>query len=177
MTMLLKALNVASTAHTGQYRKGLPKTPYINHPIQVAYLLAEFGKITNEDILAAAILHDTIEDTLLTYDDLVAEFGKTIATIVNDCTDDKSLLKEERKLLQIKHASSICNEAKLVKLADKISNLTDIAMNPPKEWTLERKLAYVEWSIQVINAGLRGCNPTLEIMFDNLCVKLKEELI
>lgn len=177
MNTLLKALTVAATAHTGQYRKGLPKTPYINHPIQVAYLLADYGNISNEDILTAAVLHDTIEDTALTYDEICAEFGEVIANIVNECTDDKSLPKEQRKLLQIEHASTISNEAKLVKLADKISNLTDIATNPPQEWTMERKMKYVEWSIQVIDAGLRGLNPNLEIMFDNLCIKLKEELI
>jgi guanosine-3',5'-bis(diphosphate) 3'-pyrophosphohydrolase len=177
MNTLLNALTTAAAAHTGQYRKGTPKVPYINHPIQVAFLLAEYGNISDEDILSSAVLHDTIEDTDVTYHDIQTEFGSTIANIVWECTDDKSLPKEERKLLQIKHAGTISYQAKLIKLADKIANLTDIATNPPQEWTLERKLAYVTWSQQVINGGLRGVNPMLEDMFDKLCNKLMEELI
>jgi guanosine-3',5'-bis(diphosphate) 3'-pyrophosphohydrolase len=177
MNILLKALTVSSSAHAGQYRKGTPKIPYINHPIYVAYLLAEYGNISDEEVLAAAILHDTIEDTNITYSDLQVQFGTRIADIVQDCSDDKDLPKEERKLMQIKHASTISPQAKLVKLADKIANLSDISLNPPQKWSIERKVAYLNWSQNVINAGLRGLNPMLEDMFDTLCIKLNEELI
>lgn len=116
-------------------------------------------------MLAAALLHDTIEDTDTSKGELEDAFGRKIADVVMEVTDDKSLSKQERKLLQITHAASISNEAKLVKLADKICNLRDISSSPPANWSLERKREYFEWAKRVVDR-LRGVNPRLETLFD-----------
>lgn len=118
-----------------------------------------------ERVLIAAILHDTIEDTETSEQELVREFGQEIASIVMEVTDDKSLPKAERKQLQIDHAASISRRAKLVKLADKISILRDIAHSPPAGWSIDRKQQYFDWARAVVN-GLRGVHPSLEHVFD-----------
>ena len=104
------------------------RTPYINHPIRVATLLARAG-IEDIDILGAAILHDTVEDTDTTPDDLRRKFGETITNIVLEVTDDKSLSKAERRLLQIQHAPQLSDAAALVKLADKVDNIGTSSKN------------------------------------------------
>jgi guanosine-3',5'-bis(diphosphate) 3'-pyrophosphohydrolase len=115
-----------------------------------------------------AILHDTIEDTKTTADELREHFGEKITSIVLDVTDDKSITdKARRKALQIEHAPHISYEAKLVKLADKISNLRDIKSQPPADWSDETKQQYFEWAKKVI-AGVRGTNKKLEDLFDSL---------
>jgi len=167
MNILLKALRTASVAHKFQMRKD-GVTPFINHPIQVAELISSVGGIQNEDILSAAILHDIIEDTT-TSDTLLRDmFGAKIADIVLECSDDKSLSKKERKRLQVATVSKKSYEAKIIKLADKIANMSDILINPATGWDLERKLAYFEWSKEVIDAGLRGINSELEYKFDKV---------
>jgi GTP diphosphokinase / guanosine-3',5'-bis(diphosphate) 3'-diphosphatase len=111
------------------------------------------------------MLHDTIEDTDTTADQLRARFGDEVAQIVLEVTDDKSLPKEKRKQLQIEFAPKASHGAKLVKLADKICNLRDILASPPTGWSDERKAEYFEWAKNVVD-GLRGENPTLEALFD-----------
>ena len=106
-------------------------------------------------MLCAALLHDTVEDTATTHEELVDAFGSRIARIVAEVTDDKSLAKEERKRLQVEHAPALSHEAKLVKLADKICNLRDVAERPPAKWDLARRQEYFDWAKQVID-GLRG---------------------
>ena len=126
-------------------------SPYINHSIQVAQILAETGGITDTEILAAAVLHDTVEDTETTLNELERLFGARVARVVGEVTDDKTLPKDERKRLQIDHARGISHEGALVKIADKISNVQDIASNPPESWGYKRRLEYLGWARQVVS--------------------------
>ncbi|MCB1986791.1 MAG: bifunctional (p)ppGpp synthetase/guanosine-3',5'-bis(diphosphate) 3'-pyrophosphohydrolase, partial [Burkholderiaceae bacterium] len=135
--LLLKATEFAANKHRNQRRKDAEASPYINHPIALANLLVDTG-VYDVVVLCAALLHDTIEDTETTGDELEAQFGRAIASIVLEVTDDKRLAKEVRKQLQIDHAPHISTAAKLVKLADKICNLRDILASPPAGWTDER---------------------------------------
>lgn len=162
---LLAAIAFAALKHRDQRRKDAAASPYINHPIALANVLANEGGIDDERVLIAAILHDTIEDTETTELELVREFGQEIAGIVMEVTDDKALPKAERKRLQVEHAATISRRAKLVKLADKICNLRDIASSPPADWTLARKQEYFDWGKAVVD-GLRGVHPALEHIFD-----------
>ena len=157
---LLKAISFAAEKHRHQKRKDSEGTPYINHPIKVALTLADGGEF-DTSLLVAAVLHDTIEDTQTTAEEIQQEFGQEVVAIVLEVTDDKSLTKEERKQMQVLHASKKSLAAKKLKLADKICNVNDIMHHPPQHWTLERKLNYLEWAEQVLK-GLQGANPTLE---------------
>lgn len=168
----IKAVAFAANKHKSQRRKDVEASPYINHPIALANVLANEGGIANMDVLCAAILHDTVEDTETTEAELKLAFGDKITAIVLEVTDDKSLDKVERKQQQIAHAPHISIEAKMVKLADKICNLRDIFASPPAGWSLERKLAYFQWSADVV-AGLRGTNVKLERVFDGLIAQEK----
>lgn len=162
-----KAVAFAADKHRKQRRKDVDASPYINHPITLANVLANEGGIDDLTTLCAAILHDTVEDTETTAEELEAEFGAKIASVVMEVTDDKSLEKHVRKQRQIEHAPHISTEAKLVKLADKISNLRDILASPPADWSGQRKREYFEWARKVVD-GVRGVNPGLEAVFDEL---------
>lgn len=162
---ILRALAFAAERHRDQRRKDASASPYINHPIAVASLLWHDGEIRDPAVLAAAILHDTIEDTGTTEAELAAAFGAEVAAIVVEVTDDKSLPKARRKELQIEHAPHLSARAKLVKLADKICNLRDILDSPPADWSPERRHEYVVWTRRVVD-GLRGTSPPLEALFD-----------
>jgi len=162
---LFRALAFAAHKHRDQRRKDAEASPYINHPIALAEVLAGEGGITDLEVLAAALLHDTIEDTATTLEELRQEFGARIAAMVAEVTDDKELPKAERKRLQIERAAGISPGAKLVKLADKICNLRDVAVRPPAKWDLARRREYFEWAKRVID-GLRGAHPALEAAFD-----------
>ena len=172
---LLDAAAFAAKKHTGQKRKGKDEEPYINHPIEVANLLVTIGGVDDVDVLAAGLLHDTIEDTATTRDDLESKFGPRTADIVVELTDDKSLPKAERKRLQVEHAPHLSADAKVVKLADKISNITDILERPPSDWDDKRRREYVDWGVSVVN-GLRGTNAALERRFDDLVERAKREI-
>ena len=165
MNRLLQAIAFAADKHRDQRRKDANASPYINHPIALANVLANEGGVDDEAVLVAAILHDTIEDTDTTAEELRRLFGKRITDIVLEVTDDKALEKAERKRLQVEHAPHISRRAKLVKLADKICNLRDIALSPPAKWPLKRKQAYFDWAKAVVD-GLRGVHPKLERAFD-----------
>lgn len=165
MNKLVAAIAFAADKHRSQRRKDHESSPYINHPIALANLLANEGGVEDERVLLAAVLHDTIEDTETTEQELVRLFGKEVADIVMEVTDDKALPKAERKRLQVEHAAHISRRAKLVKLADKICNLRDIAKSPPVGWSLERKREYFDWAKAVVNQ-LRGVHPGLEKLFD-----------
>ena len=166
---VFEALAFAAHKHRDQRRKDQGGSPYINHPIALANILVNEGGIADYVVLCAAILHDTIEDTETTYDELVATFGREIADVVAEVTDDKSLHWKDRKQLQIEHAAHASPQAKLIKLADKTCNLRDLAATPPPEWSDERRREYVSWSKKVI-AGVRGINPALEAAFDKACL-------
>jgi guanosine-3',5'-bis(diphosphate) 3'-pyrophosphohydrolase len=165
MPLFIDALAFAAHKHRDQRRKNAAASPYINHPIALAHVLANEGGITETPVLCAAILHDTVEDTQTTYAELERRFGAEIAGIVREVTDDTSLPKARRKELQVEHAPHLSRGAKLVKLADKICNLRDVAEDPPANWPRERRVEYFEWAGRVIN-GLRGTHPALEAVFD-----------
>ena len=166
ISLLFKALAFSAEKHSKQKRKDIDKSPYINHPIALANILAKRWVI-DENVLCAAILHDTIEDTKTTADELRKHFGEKITSIVLEVSDDKSLDKKVRKQLQIDHAASLSREAKLVKLADKIANITDIINTPPVNWSKERKQEYFAWAKAVVD-NLRGVHQGLEGEFDDL---------
>ncbi len=160
---LLRALDLAATKHRDQRRKDQPKSPYINHPIAVARLLWECG-VHDETAVLAGVLHDTIEDTSTTRDELAGIFGAEVADVVAEVTDDKSLPKARRKELQVEHAPHMSRAAKLVKLADKTCNVRDVIDSPP-DWPLERRQQYLAWAKQVVD-GLRDASPELAARFD-----------
>jgi len=164
--LLLEAVAFAAEKHRHQRRKDAHASPYINHPIELAILLQREG-VTDPVTLCAALLHDTIEDTETTAEELRAAFGDAIASVVLEVTDDKHLPKQRRKQLQIEHAHALTLRARAVKLADKICNLRDILASPPTGWTLARRKEYFEWAKAVID-GLRGAHPRLEQLFDDV---------
>lgn len=165
LSLIISASAFAAEKHRNQRRKDAEASPYINHPIALANLLACEAGIDDVSVLAAALLHDTIEDTNTSTDELIAAFGGEIAALVLEVTDDKALPKAERKRLQIEHAPHLSYRAKLVKLADKICNLRDVCQTPPADWSLERRREYFDWAVRVVD-GLRATHATLEQLFD-----------
>jgi guanosine-3',5'-bis(diphosphate) 3'-pyrophosphohydrolase len=162
---VFEALQFAAHKHRDQRRKDPEASPYINHPIALANILWVGGGVDDPAVICAALLHDTVEDTETTESELVEHFGPRVASIVMEVTDDKSLAKDERKALQVQHAPRLSREAKLVKLADKIANVRDVASSPPADWPLERRREYFDWAKRVVD-GLRGVSPGLEAAFD-----------
>ena len=171
---LLQAARFASQKHNGQFRKGAAQHPYINHPIEVADLMATVGEVDDVDVLAAALLHDTVEDCGVKPEEIRDLFGEAVAKYVIEVTDDKTLPKPRRKELQIEHAPHLSPGAKTIKLADKISNFRDILDFPP-DWEMDRRHKYIEWGEKVV-AGLRGANGKLEERFDEMAARARREL-
>jgi guanosine-3',5'-bis(diphosphate) 3'-pyrophosphohydrolase len=163
--LLIDALAFAALKHRDQRRKDPEASPYINHPIALARVLSVEAGLDDAELLAAAILHDTLEDTQTRFEELHERFGHSIATVVREVSDDKSLPKAERKRLQIEHAAHLSRLARLVKLADKICNIRDVASNPPRNWPLQRRREYFDWAKAVIDR-LRGTSKRLEELFD-----------
>jgi guanosine-3',5'-bis(diphosphate) 3'-pyrophosphohydrolase len=164
-TELLSALAFAADRHRDQRRKGEERAPYVNHLIEVAELLARVGGIEDRVTLLAAVLHDAVEDTDTTPEDIEKRFGPEVRAVVMEVTDDKSLPKAERKRLQIEHAPHLSLPARQIKLADKISNVRAMIDSPPTDWPEERRQEYLPWAKAVV-AGLRGCSAPLEALFD-----------
>ena len=162
---VLKAADAAAKWHVHQRRKGPAEEPYINHLLEVAMLVAEATGGTDTNLVIAALLHDAIEDCEVPRELITETFGEDVASIVQEVTDDKSLPKQTRKEEQIKTASKKSKRAKLLKLADKTSNLRAVAASPPANWSVKRKKIYVDWSRKVAE-GLRGVNKKLEDQFD-----------
>jgi guanosine-3',5'-bis(diphosphate) 3'-pyrophosphohydrolase len=148
---LMEAIAFAADKHRHQRRKDKEASPYINHPIALAHLLVATAGVEDPVVLQAAILHDTIEDTQTSYAELLDRFGKEVADVVAEVTDDKSLPKERRKELQVEHAPHASRAAALVKLADKICNLRDMAAAPPHGWSLQRRQEYFDWAKRVVD--------------------------
>lgn len=165
ITLILRAAAFAAEKHRNQRRKDADASPYINHPLGLARVLAEEGGVTDAATICAALLHDTIEDTDTTPVELEREFGAEICALVLEVTDDKLLPKAERKRAQVEHAAHISDKAKRVKLADKICNLRDVANSPPADWPLQRRQEYFDWAKSVID-NLRGVDARLESIFD-----------
>ncbi|KAG8516339.1 Guanosine-3',5'-bis(diphosphate) 3'-pyrophosphohydrolase MESH1 [Galemys pyrenaicus] len=158
---LLEAADFAARKHRWQRRKDPEGTPYINHPIGVARILTHEAGVTDVAVLQAALLHDTVEDTDTTLDELELLFGARVRRLVEEVTDDKALPKPERKRLQVERAPHSSPGAKLVKLADKLYNLRDLNRCTPQGWTQGRVQEYFRWAAQVVR-GLQGTSPPLE---------------
>lgn len=173
-SLLLAAIHYASEKHKLQRRKGCLDIPYINHTIRVAYLLQETCREHDPVLLAAAVLHDVLEDTEADESELQYLFGEEVCSIVKEVTDDMSLTYDERKRLQIKKAPGLSDKAKMIKIADKMANITDI-LTIPLTWSNRRKRKYVEWSEQVIE-GCRGINADLDQAFDKVIARAKNTL-
>jgi guanosine-3',5'-bis(diphosphate) 3'-pyrophosphohydrolase len=167
VAQLLKAACFSAHKHQNQRRKDEDASPYINHPLEVAELLANVGHISDLPTLLAAILHDTVEDTGTTFSELEEHFGRDVRLLVAEVTDDKSLPKEERKQLQIEHARGLSTGAKQIKIADKICNVRDVIYAPPPHWSGERRREYLQWAKKVVE-GCRGSNTSLERRFDEV---------
>jgi guanosine-3',5'-bis(diphosphate) 3'-pyrophosphohydrolase len=179
--LLLRALDFAAKRHKNQFRKGEDRPPYINHPIQVANLLANEAGERDPVLIAASVLHDVIEDTVDSSDEkeeLIGEiknlFGEKILMLTLEVTDDKSLRKPDRKRLQIEHAPTISDNAKKLKIADKILNVRDMTNNPPVGWPLERIIEYFDWAEKVVN-GMRGVNKRMEELFDEVLILARKK--
>ena len=164
---LLQALHFSAQKHRDQRRKDHRGSPYINHPIEVAAVMATVGGVSDLTTLIAAILHDTIEDTQTTPDEVEQRFGREVRLLVEEMTDDKSLDKQVRKRLQIEHAQNASHRAKLIKLGDKICNVRDVTHEPPAGWSLERRCEYLDWTERVV-AGCRGASAELEAHYDQV---------
>ena len=167
ISIILRAMYFASHKHKNQRRKGEDQEPYINHPVEVANMLWHVGGVRDVNTIVAAILHDTVEDTDTTIEEIEKNFGQIVARIVEQITDDKTLPFKERKQLQIDRASTMLYEAKLIKLADKSSNVQSLIYSPPS-WPKITQINYCIQSKQVIDQ-IRGVNIELENKFDNVC--------
>lgn len=163
--MVLKAADAAARWHVHQRRKGKSEEPYINHLLEVASLVAHATSGTDTDLVIAALLHDAIEDCEVPADLIAETFGDGVVSLVKEVTDDKSLPKAERKRLQVEHSRHKSSRAKVLKLADKTSNLRAVAHSPASDWSVARRLEYIQWA-QKVAEGLRGTNEWLESQFD-----------
>lgn len=165
MVMILDAADFAARVHQNQRRKGRSKRPYIGHCIEVASTLVSVGKVDDANVIVAALLHDVVEDTDTTNDQIREKYGPVVADLVAEVTDDKSLKKKERKNLQIEHASTLSPGARLIKIADKIANVREIASDPPKKWSIKRQKKYFDWAERVVNAA-GPVDPEMRLVFD-----------
>jgi (p)ppGpp synthase/HD superfamily hydrolase len=172
---VLRAADAAARWHVHQRRKGIAQEPYINHLLEVASLVTEASSGSDPQLVIAALLHDAVEDQEVPLEIIVREFGRKVADIVMEVTDDKKLPKEERKRKQIETASKKSEGAKLVKLADKTSNLRTIAASPAADWSVKRRLEYIAWAKSVV-AGLRGTSPWLEQQFDAAAIQAEQSI-
>ena len=175
MDELLKVLNFAAEKHQQQRRKGKKQLPYINHPIKVALLLWDVGGVHEIEVLIAALLHDTLEDTDATPSEIHALCGEAVLTLIQEVTDDKSLPKHIRKQLQIEHAAKVSHNAKMIKLADKACNVYDLSHESPAGWSLDRIIEYMNWSDAVVD-NLRGTNQQLEEEYDRVLTEARSVL-
>ena len=173
--LVAQAYAFAAERHVEQRRKGAREEPYLNHLVEVAALIAAATDGSDPNLIAAAVLHDTIEDTKTSYAELESHFNKDVADLVLEVTDDKSLLKQVRKDLQIQNTPKKSARAKMIKIADKTSNLRSILNSPPGNWDEKRKEEYLDWARQVV-VGARGVNPVLEGIFDSAASELEVEL-
>jgi (p)ppGpp synthase/HD superfamily hydrolase len=166
VAMVTRAAYFAALTHTGQTRKGAAKEPYINHLAEVAAFVADATHGRDANLVTAAWLHDAVEDRGITREEIASSFGEDVADLVLEVTDDKSLPKEKRKRLQVETVAGKSPRARLLKLADKTSNVGAIVESPPADWSRERLQAYVRWAVEVVDAGCRGLDEELERRFD-----------
>lgn len=159
-----EALAFAAEQHKYQRRGGYDPLPYINHLIKVSSAIIQIGQEENPDIIIAAILHDVVEDSDTSYEDLAGQFGAPVADIVAELTDDMELPYNQRKALQVEGASKLSLAARKIRIADKASNIQDI-FTYPLDWKEEKKIAYLENSLTIVDQ-IRGTHAALEAWFD-----------
>jgi len=165
LVLVARAMEFAAHKHSSQRRKGLTAEPYVNHLAEVARLLAEACGGRDAELVAAGLLHDTLEDTATRAEELEREFGPAVLGLVREVTDDKSLPRAERKRLQVQMAGGKSSRARMIKIADKTSNLRSLLASPPLGWSRRRRLEYFAWAAQVVER-CRGVSPELEAAFD-----------
>jgi (p)ppGpp synthase/HD superfamily hydrolase len=167
-----KAACFAAEAHVGQTRKGGAKAPYVNHLAEVAASVAEATEGRDADLVAAAWLHDVVEDCGTAPDDLALRFGAAVADLVLEVTDDMDLPKEKRRQRQVETVATKSRRARLLKLADKVSNVTAVVDSPPADWSRDELKDYLRWAAKVVDAGCRGLDAELEARFDRAIAKV-----
>lgn len=172
---VLRAVRFSAEKHRDQRRKDPESSPYINHPIEVAETLWREGEVRDIDVIIAAILHDTLEDTKTTPEEIEEQFGRRVREMVEEVTDDKSLPKHERKRLQVEHAPALSAGAKQIKLGDKAANVRDVAFSAPPDWDFNRRSEYLAWADSVVER-LRGCNSKLEAFYDSVMTEARRKL-
>jgi guanosine-3',5'-bis(diphosphate) 3'-pyrophosphohydrolase len=172
---VLKAADAAARWHVHQKRKGAAQEPYVNHLLEVASLVADATDGKDPELVVAALLHDAIEDQEVPRDMIAEAFGEDVAALVEEVTDDKSLEKQERKRLQVENAPKKSDRAKILKLADKTSNLRAICASPSPDWSVKRRLDYVAWA-RAVASGLRGANAQLEAEFDKAAAAAEQSV-
>jgi (p)ppGpp synthase/HD superfamily hydrolase len=165
LRLVSEAAEFAARRHSGMQRKGRGNEPYVNHLAEVANLLATATDGTDAELVAAGWLHDTIEDTDTTREEVAQKFGERVAALVVEVTDDMSLPKEERRQKQIENAPHKSSGAKLIKIADKISNIRARIVPQPSQEEREDLIDYLAWAEKVV-AGCRGVNAVLDQTFD-----------
>jgi len=173
---VLKAADAAARWHVHQRRKGAAKEPYINHLLEVATLVAEATGGKDPNLVIAALLHDAIEDCEVPAQLIAETFGSDVADLVVEVTDDKTLEKGERKKRQVDGAPKKTDRAKLLKLADKTSNLRALVLSPAPDWSVRRRIEYIEWARKVAQ-GLRGVHADLERQFDEAARAAERSLV
>jgi guanosine-3',5'-bis(diphosphate) 3'-pyrophosphohydrolase len=174
--MVLKAADAAARWHVHQRRKGAANEPYINHLLEVASLVAEATEGKDPNLVIAALLHDAIEDCEVPHRLIAEAFGADVADLVAEVTDDKTLEKAERKRHQIATALEKTDRAKVLTLADKTSNLRALVSSPAPDWSVRRRIEYIDWARSVVT-GLRGVNPLLERQFDAAARAAEQSLV
>ncbi|SRR6266849_2863521 len=173
LVRILAAASFAAKAHAGQKRKGAAAEPYINHLIEVAELVASSGSELDVNLIMACFLHDVVEDTSVTPQEVARLFNDDVASLVMEATDNKTLPKDERKAMQVKTAPHKSARAQTLKLADKISNLRALLTSPPPDWSRERKRQYFEWARAVVS-GFTSSNPYLFDEFEKTYQRISE---
>lgn len=181
--LLIKAVNLSANRHRSQRRKDKEGSAYVNHPVQVMELLWQVGGVRDSEVLIAALLHDTIEDTVkpnskgkeLLEQEIRDLFGQSVLDLVLEVTDDKRLNKDERKLHQEKHAQFLSPRAKLIKLADKTCNVRDIAEHPPQFWCSGRKVEYLDWAESVVK-NMGSVNQAMEDNFHKIARECRKRI-
>lgn len=169
------ALEFAARKHVNQRRKGKHEEPYVNHVAEVGRMLAEATAGKDVNLVIAGLLHDTIEDTKTKHHELVRHFGRDVAGLVQEVTDDKKLRKEVRKRRQIETAPHKSRRARMIKIADKTANLHSVFSSPPPGWKLKRRREYLVWASRVV-AACRGANRVLDDGFDKAARRLAKKL-
>jgi (p)ppGpp synthase/HD superfamily hydrolase len=175
MSDVVKVTNAAcyaAQAHKGQTRKGGEKEPYVNHLAEVAAFVADATEGGDADLVAAAWLHDIVEDCGMARKDIASRFGADVADLVIEVTDDMSLSKKKRRQRQVETVATKSERARLLKLADKTSNVMAIVDSPPADWSRKQLKDYVRWAAEVVDAGCRGLNAELEAKFDRAAAKV-----